>query len=99
MASLITSSEWKQRGQKASLLLLMGQFLTIASILLVISTNDLRTPSYMTLKVLGSGACLFGFGVVFVFRRFRIDSAWQQQELRRTSEVVAALRPWSDKQR
>ncbi|MGD1094622.1 MAG: ATP-binding protein [Bryobacteraceae bacterium] len=85
----------KRRGRKTALLLLTGQFLTIASILLIVSVDDLRTPSAMSLKFLASGACLLGFGVVLVFRRFRLDGARQkqlEQELRSTNEeVVAAL--------
>jgi signal transduction histidine kinase len=47
------------------------------------------------LKVLVAGACLLAFGLVFAFRRFRLDSATQrrlEQSLRSTNEeVLAAL--------
>jgi hypothetical protein len=44
-------------------------------------------------KILIAAACLLAFGLVFVFRKFRIDSATQRrQDLRNThDEVIAAL--------
>ncbi|MGD1092888.1 MAG: ATP-binding protein, partial [Bryobacteraceae bacterium] len=47
------------------------------------------------LKILIAAACLLAFGLVFVFRKFRIDNATQrrlEQDLRNThDEVIAAL--------
>ncbi len=86
------------RSSPSSLLLSTGQFLTIASILLIISVDQHHngiTPETLSLKILLAGACLLGFGVVLVFRKFRIDNERQkrlEQELRTTNdEVVAAL--------
>ncbi len=64
----------QQRDQKIGLWLLVGQFLTVASILLIVSMNDLETPSGLSLKILGIGASLIGVGIVFIFRRFRLRS-------------------------
>ena len=65
----------QQRDQKIGLWLLIGQFLTVASILLIVSVSDFRTPSGLSLKILGIGASLIGVGIVFIFRRFRLQSA------------------------
>ncbi len=91
MSTLTMSSDWKRRGQMTGLLLLTGQLLTIASILLLVSVGDLRTPSNVSLKILASGACLLEFGMVLVSRRSRIDSMTQKQldeELRTTNEKI-----------
>lgn len=56
------------------------------------STHERFAAKMTSLKVLLSGACLAGFGVVLVFRKFRIDRARQkrlEQELRSTNEEVA----------
>ena len=61
-----------------------------------LSTNgDSIAQKTTYLKALVAGACLLAFGVVFVVRRFRVDSAIQrklQEELRTANEeVIAAL--------
>ncbi|MGD1090413.1 MAG: PilZ domain-containing protein [Bryobacteraceae bacterium] len=85
----------QQRDQKFGLLLLTGQFLTIASILFIVSVDDLKTPASVSLKILGAGVCLIGVGVVFIFRRFRLQSIRQklrEQQLRTSdNEIGAAL--------
>ena len=59
------------------------------------TTGDSIAQRTTYLKALVAGACLLAFGVVFVVRRFRVDSAIQrklQAELRTTNqEVIAAL--------
>jgi signal transduction histidine kinase len=59
------------------------------------TTADSVAQRTTYLKALVAGACLLAFGVVFVVRRFRVDTAIQrklQQELRTANEeVIAAL--------
>ena len=85
-------------GRKSNLLLLTGQFLTIASILLIVIVEEPQsgiTSQECSLKLLLGLACLLGFGVVLAFRKFRVEDLRQkqlQQELRISNEeVVIAL--------
>jgi signal transduction histidine kinase len=86
------ASEFREDGRAARSELLNAQRLVRIDLS---STGASIAEQSTYLKALVAGACLLAFGVVFVMRRFRVDSAIQrnlQQELRATNEeVIAAL--------